>query len=207
MNSFLSFQVHGNADGHDSLVTYLDALLAFLTGLLSKPPGEIFAGFFPGLAVMENLHPLLVHFPIAFFSSFFILDVLSGWLKKPHWRDLATGLLHLGTISAFFTVSAGFIAANSVAHGDNVHEIMERHELFGLIILCLGCLLSVWRWKFSASLNSELAIVHKIFAALLVLFVLLAADLGGFMVYQHGVAVQAVPAAVSQSYQEHSHHH
>jgi len=44
-------------------------------------------------------------------------------------------------------VTAGFIAAGSVAHGDDVHAIMERHEHFGVSVLSLAILLSAWRLK------------------------------------------------------------
>jgi uncharacterized membrane protein len=207
MNNFLSFQVHGNADANDGVATNLESLLAFLTSLLSKSPEEIFSSFFPGIAALENSHPLLVHFPIAFLSSFFLLDFIACLAKKTHWRNFASGLLYLGSIMALFTVIAGFMAAKTVSHGDNVHAIMERHELFGVIVLTLATLLSLWRWKFNRSLSGEFNILHLMFSGLLFLILMLGTDLGGLMVYQYGVAVKAVPKTVSNTYDQHLHGH
>jgi len=161
----------------------------------------------PGIAVMDNVHPLLVHFPIAFLSSFVLLDLIASLAKKPQWREFAAGLLYLGTVMALLTVIAGFIAANSVAHGNNVHDIMERHEGFGVTILCLATLLSGWRLKSGSQMSGELNILYLILSAILGLCLALGADLGGLMVYKYGVAVKAVPEPVSEPHSHHEHHH
>jgi uncharacterized membrane protein len=88
-----------------------------------------------------------------------------------------------------FTVAAGFLAADTVAHGHNVHDIMERHEHFGVSVLGIASLLSVWRMKTSGGGN----ILFVILSALLCVLMALGADLGGLMVYRYGVAVQAAP--------------
>lgn len=204
MDNFLAFQVHGNSD-HQGMAGFLDTFLSFLEGLAGKSAGDIFVAFLPGIASLDNLHPLLVHFPVAFLSGFFLLDLIASLAKKPQWREFAGGLLYLGTVMALFTVIAGFIAANSVAHGENVHSIMETHEVFGLAILSLATLLSLWRLKTGSQIQGEMNILYLILSAVLGLCLLLGADLGGLMVYQHGVAVKAVPESVTGSYTEHQH--
>lgn len=205
MNNFLAFQVHGNADNQgasDLLATFL----AFLDSLLGKSAGEIFSSLIPGMAILDNIHPMLVHFPIAFLTSFVVLDFLASCLKKPHWRDFAGGLLYLGTVSAGFTVIAGFVAANSVVHGENVHAIMEKHEGFGIAVLSLAIILSGWRWKFGNQLRGEINILYLILSALLGLSLFFGADFGGLMVYKYGVAVKAVPAPAAVFHSHHTHH-
>jgi len=150
----------------------------------------------PGIVSMDNIHPLLVHFPIAFLSAFFVLDVLGMLVHKPHWRGVASWLLYMGTVAAMFTVAAGVLAANTVAHGHNVHDIMERHEHLGLSVLALATVLSVWRMK---TLNGNLLFV--MLSALLCVLLALGADLGGLMVYKYGVAVEAAPVPAD----DHSH--
>ena len=206
MDNFLAFQVHGNAD-NQGLSGLLDAVLTFLDGLLSKSAGEIFVAFMPGITSFDNLHPLLVHFPIAFLSCFVLIDFVASLAKKPQWREFAGGLLYLGTAMALFTVIAGFIAANSVAHDDNVHAIMERHEVFGVTILSLAVVLSAWRLKCGDQLQGEMNILYLILSALLGLGLVLGADLGGLMVYQYGVSVKAIPESVVGSYKQHTHSH
>ena len=204
MNQFISFQIHGGADHGDGMLDMLIAVLAFFEGLTAPSSNGFFSALLPGLSGMANYHPLFVHFPIAFLIAFFILDVLGSVLDKANWRNIAAGLLYLGTISAIFTVIAGFIAADTVAHGGNVHAIMERHEHLGISVLLLAALLSVWRFKFGEHLKAGLNVFFLSIAAVLCVLLSLGADLGGQMVYQYGVAVQAV---VQPDNNGHQHNH
>jgi uncharacterized membrane protein len=205
MNHFLAFQLHGNADD-SGILGILETFLIFLNELLGKSAGDIFSAVVPGITAMDNIHPLLVHFPIAFLTSFVVLDFVASLAKKPQWREFAAGLLYFGTVMALFTVMAGFVAAGSVAHGENVHAIMERHEAFGVTVLCLATLLSGWRLKQGSQMKHEMNILYLLLSAILGLCLVLGADLGGFMVYHYGVAVKAVPVSVTGSYSPHEHH-
>lgn len=207
MYDFLSFQIHGGADHGDGggLTDLLISLLAFIEGLTAQSPSGMFATLMPGVSAMMNIHPMLVHFPIALLLSFFCVDVIATWTKKTAWRDIASCLLYLGTVAAGFTVLAGFIAADSVPHGGNVHDIMERHEHFGIWVLSLATFLSLWRMK---AKNSLIGLSNGFFlgiAALMCLLMSLGADLGGVMVYKYGVSVAAVPVTESTMEHEHSH--
>ena len=158
---------------------------------------------------MDNIHPLLVHFPIALLSAFFILDVVATLAKKPQWRAVASWFLYIGSIAAVFTVIAGFMAAGSVVHGENVHEIMESHEHFGLSVLSLAIALSAWRIKSGGLIRGVANTLFLLLAAMLCVLMVLGADLGGLMVYQYGVAVKAVPVTEGGHDHEHAdeHHH
>jgi uncharacterized membrane protein len=191
MTNYLSFQVHGGAD-HDGVAESLAGLLTFFEGLTTHTSGNLFSALMPGIAGMDNIHPLLVHFPIAFLLAFFALDFTGTLAKKVQWRTVASWLLYFGTIVALFTVIAGFIAAGSVEHGDNVHAIMERHEHFGVSVLIIASLLSAWRMKTGAAQGGANTLFLML-SALLCLLISLGADLGGLMVYHYGVAVKAVP--------------
>jgi uncharacterized membrane protein len=201
MTNFLTFQIHGSGMG-GGVAANVANLLEFLESLSGKTPPEIFSSIFPGISAMENIHPLMVHFPIAFFTAFFIVDSVATVAKKTQWRDVAAWLLYFGTVTAIFTVIAGLFAANSVEHGDDVHEIMERHEHIGIAVLALSLFLSAWRLKrwglHSAGANSAFLCL----AGFLCLLMSLGADLGGLMVYRYGVAVK--PAAISQVESDHA---
>ncbi len=210
MNNFLSFQIHGGADQGGGIADGIASLLAFFEGLTAHDSPGIFQTLMPGIANMDNIHPLLVHFPIAFLSAFFALDVVGTLAKKPHWRNVASWLLYLGTVAAVFTVTAGFIAAGSVAHGDDVHIIMERHEHFGVSVLTLAFLLSAWRLKSGGVIQGGANSFFLILAALLCVLMMLGADLGGLMVYKYGVAVKAAQVqdvGVHEHEHEHVHEH
>lgn len=208
--NFLSFQVHGSAGGHkasDGMAGGVGEFLTFLESLVGLAPSEMFAAVMPGVSSMANVHPLVVHFPIAFLVAFFIVDLIGTLIKKDSWRQLASGLLYLGAIGAAMAVVAGLMAAGSVEHGDNVHLIMLRHKTFGLSILCLSVVLSIWRLLSRGSIKGGVNIVFLVLAALLNILVILGADLGGLMVYKHGVAVEAVEVNMMDYFQEHTHSH
>lgn len=194
MTNFLSFQVHGGGIG-GGVAANLASLLEFLEGLSGKTPPEMFSAILPGITGMDNIHPLFVHYPIAFFTVFFLLDVIGSLAKKAQWRYVASWLLYLGTVAAIFTVIAGLFAADSVEHGADVHDIMERHEHIGIAVLSLSLFLSAWRLKQWGLHSLGANMVFLCLAGFLCLLLSLGADLGGVMVYQYGVSVK--PASVS----------
>ncbi|MGZ8927394.1 MAG: DUF2231 domain-containing protein [Methylobacter sp.] len=210
MYNYLSFQIHGGADHGGGIAESVASLLAFFEELSSHDPEGIFSVLLPGISSMDNIHPMLVHFPLAFLSTFFVLDLVATLAKKQHWRNVASWLLYLGAVSAAFTVMAGFIAANTVPHGDEVHEIMERHEHFGVSVLSLAALLSVWRWKTGGVIQGGANSFFLILAGLLCIVMLLGADLGGLMVYKYGVGVDAAQmqdAGAHEHQHDHEHEH
>lgn len=203
MNNNLSFRIHGGADHDGGIAESVANLLAFIDGLTTKSPQDIFTAIMPGFANMDNIHPLLVHFPIALLSTFFAIDLLGSLAKKNHWRSIASCLLYLGTIAAVLTVIAGFNAADTVAHGQAVHSIMENHEHFGVAVLSLAIVLSIWRLFSHGLIFGGANVFFLLLSAILVAIMTLGADLGGLMVYHHGVAVDAVTMPVEIHEHEH----
>lgn len=206
VNNFLSFQIHGNS-GHEGIAGSIDVFLIFLETLSGKSGDDIFSLIMPGITAMNNIHPLLVHFPIALLISFFIVDFMGSVFKKIHWRNLASGLLYLGTITTLFAVIAGFIAADSIAHGENVHAIMDKHKMLGLSVLSLAFVLSSWRLLAGGKIKGEINFLYLFLSAILSILITLGADMGGLMVYKFGVSVKAVETSADENaFQEHSHH-
>ncbi|MGJ0517148.1 MAG: DUF2231 domain-containing protein [Methylomicrobium sp.] len=199
----LTFMVHGGADHDGGVAAAVAGLLSFLEKLAGMEPPEIFAEIFPGIASMQNIHPLLVHFPLAFLSTFFVLDLAGSLFRKPNWRVVASWLLYLGAVSSIFTATAGLIAAESVPHGGGVHEIMENHERYGITVVIMSLLLSAWRVLKGGAIEGPANSLFLILAAVMCGVMTLGADLGGLMVYRYGVSVSAVP--VTEDALMHSH--
>lgn len=204
INNFWTFQVHGGGHGESKLLHMLNELLLFLDALAGKSGGEIGELIFPGIAQINNFHPLVVHFPIALLVIFFIADTAAITFKQPNWRNFASGALYAGTAFAGLTVYLGYQAAEAVAHDDVVHSIMERHETLGVTVLCMAVILSAIRWFFGSSPNLGLRIGSLLFAGLLNVLLFLGADLGGLMVYHYGVAVNAVLPSLSNFQHQHA---
>jgi uncharacterized membrane protein len=57
-----------------------------------------------------ELHPTLVHFPIAFFLGAIALDLYAWYRADPERARVATGLLWAGVATAALTALAGVLA-------------------------------------------------------------------------------------------------
>jgi len=150
---------------------------------------NLIAEWMPGLNAMANVHPVLVHLPIALLFGYVVAALLALVTGRESLRHAAAWMLYFGTLGAAATVVTGLLAAGSVEHDETVHELMEAHERFGLAVLGLAallCLWNVWVGQRPARWGRVLELVGGL--GLLVL-VSLGADLGGMMVYGHGVAV------------------
>lgn len=197
---FIRPAVHGAGDGNGGgfLVLIESALDAVSRSLESGASGNPLAGV---EALGTNWHPLVVHFPIAFLTGFFLLELIGVVLRQPGIRTAASWMLYLGALSAIAAAVAGLIAADTVPHGSAVHGIMEWHERVGLTIAGLSSALAVWRLLSRERLSAMAEALHLFLGAIVVAAIALAADLGGLMVYQHGVGVKSLQLA-----DDHHHH-
>lgn len=161
---------------------------------------ELWQMSFPGMAIMPNWHPLFVHFPIVLLTGFFLLDLSGVIARKAEWRRVAGGLLYAGALFAIVTVALGVQAEHSVAHGGEVHPILMSHEKHGFAVLTMALLLSLWRLARGERWSALGTTLHLLLAGTMVAIMIHGADLGGLMVYGHGVGVRGVQ-------QEHSHDH
>lgn len=79
-----------------------------------------------------NIHPIAVHFPIALLTVYAILELLSGmsWLRNQPWKTgVKSFLLVVGTVFAFFTLSTGEGAEQTVTDR-SLHSLVETHAFF-----------------------------------------------------------------------------
>jgi len=193
--------VHGAAgdSGGTGWVGLLDILLGKVASLLES--GASFE-LFPGIkALATNVHPLIVHFPIAFLPAFFLLELAGVTLRKESLRQTASWMLYFGAAGALGAVAAGLLAEDTVPHGEAVHEIMEWHGRLGIIVAVLSLTLAAWRFASKALFSPMAQALHLYLSAIVLICLLFGADLGGLMVYQHGVGVKSL-----QDPDDHHHH-
>jgi len=205
LNTNLQFAVHGGADSGGGVAGMVAGFLGFVEGLLQLSPGEMFANLMPGLSALENLHPLFVHFPIALISLFCVLDLAGSLMRKAEWRRAADWFLYTGVLFSAMTVAAGLIAAGSVPHGGDVHEIMENHEHMGIFVLLMATALAVWRWFAKGHISGPANTLYHICSVILAGLLIFTADLGGLMVYRYGVAVEPVMESNKEAAARHEH--
>lgn len=97
-----------------------------------------------------NVHPLFVHFPIAFLCLYSVLELLRfhGLQRQSWWFPLKAVLLIVGSISAFVALQTGELAEEAFESTD-LMNVVELHSLFATtstwIYVALTALYAV-RW-------------------------------------------------------------
>ena len=147
--------------------------------------------FLPGVRHLQNIHPLVVHFPIAFLTGAALLYALA-WVFRREWlAETAFALLVLGTISAGAAVATGLYAEDGVMISLSVRQhLLEHHEQLMIATLAVSFVLTVW-----AALGKGVPAKGRPFFALLFLILLglmtFGADYGARMVYDYNAGGNA----------------
>lgn len=150
-----------------------------------------------------ELHPALVHFPIALLLSGVVLD-LYGWrTKREDLSRVAYGLLVAGVIMGLVTALSGVLAYYTVpAHTEAAHERMTWHIWIQSIAMGVFGLMCLLRWKRRKSLVAPRALFLGVSAAVLLI---VGSYLGAWIVYRGGAGVD--PAILSHELRDGHHHH
>ncbi len=91
---------------------------------------------------MYNIHPIFVHFPIAFLLLYSLLVVLplSKWIPSVSWRPIERLILVVGVLGAMIASQTGEVAEHLVRPD---RSLVEMHALFaGLSTWLYGILLA-----------------------------------------------------------------
>jgi uncharacterized membrane protein len=147
------------------------------------------------------LHPAIVHLPIVltFLGTLFaLLSVITRRL----WLPLYTAIiLVLAALGAQFAVATGDAQDPLFEKlSTEQKQLVEEHSNWGengrtaLIVAAVLSLIALVLHRFGAS-RRFVAVLTLIAALVACFFVLRAAQLGGHLVYQHGIGVQNGPAA------------
>ena len=103
------------------------------------------ATLFPGISHLQNIHPLVVHFPIAFLIGSVVFYLLSLATRKDTLANTAFVLLITGTLTAAAAVGTGLYAESGVMVSHTVREqLLSVHEKCMIATLTLSAALSLW---------------------------------------------------------------
>ncbi len=145
----------------------------------------------PGAQHLQNIHSLVIHFPIAFLMGAALLYVAAWLLKSDRFAHSAFVGLVLVALSLMVAVATGLYAEQGVMVSLSVREhLLQPHKTAMLATLAICMLLTIW------------AIMARPFpkkGRLLFLFLLLVvigvmtvgADFGGRMVYDYNAGGNA----------------
>src|SRR5512139_4222487 len=105
----------------------------------------MFETLLPGVQHLQNIHPLVVHFPIAFLMGAALFYGIAWVLRNSTLATTAFFILMIGVISAAPAVGTGLYAEDGVMVSVSVREhLLEHHEYFMLATLGLSLALAIW---------------------------------------------------------------
>jgi len=145
----------------------------------------------PGAQHLQNIHPLIVHFPIAFLLGAALLYLLAWLAKRESWAWTGLWLLALGTVGAAAAVASGLHGAEGVMVAPSVREhLLVNHERIMLAVLGLSALLLVWAWL-ARPMPLWGAVVFLFLLLVLVVGLTVGADFGGRLVFDYNAGGNA----------------
>ena len=148
---------------------------------------------------MPNIHPMMIHFPIALIITTLVVDVLGVALRKKSFTVAGTITTAGALIGAIVAVLTGLFAEDSSWIPGAAHEILETHELFGFIALGVIAMMAVMRLALHDRLTGGLRWLMILMGTIATGVIIFGAYLGGEMVYNHGAGVKAAENCVKDS--------
>ncbi|MEM6265175.1 MAG: DUF2231 domain-containing protein [Bacteroidota bacterium] len=149
-----------------------------------------------------ELHPAIVHFPIA------LLITAGGFytwafFKHDNSIGMAAFILHIiGLAGMGLAVLSGEQAEGELIHTKAIHELVEQHELYSFILLWLFGMLLAWYFLRSRTwVNLEKMGYLAVFWVLVVVMGY-SAYLGGQLVYTHGAGVAPMKPIHKEIFQQ-----
>jgi uncharacterized membrane protein len=150
----------------------------------------------PGLKSLQNPHPLVVHFPIAFLLGAVFLYGLSIAVRREGAARSGFACLLLGSVSALAATGTGLYAEEGVMVARSVRAVLlEPHETWMLAATGLSVVLALWAaWRRPMPQKGRTVFVILLIALAAVL--VKGADYGGRMVYEYNAGGSACPQPI-----------
>src|SRR5262245_13571120 len=150
-----------------------------------------------------ELHPALIHFPIAFLLAGLLTDLAGRFRRSELLTRAASGLLLAGVLSGIAAAAAGVVSYFTVpAHTEASHEQMETHLVLGGAAVAPFALVASARWRRRRQPASAAVLSGEILGSALLVT---AAFLGGKVVYHGGAGVD--PRILAPAIVQGHHHH
>jgi uncharacterized membrane protein len=134
-----------------------------------------------------EIHPALVHFPIALLLAATFLDIVAARRGNAGLAKVGLGLVVAGASSALVAAASGLLAYFTVpSHTEGAHIRMLIHPALAVTAVALYAIVGVRRRRNWLAIPGKGLIVLSVVAAA---FLVAAGTLGGYLVFQDGVGV------------------
>ena len=150
----------------------------------------------PGAQHLQNIHPLVIHFPIAFLMGAALFYFAAWFTKKDDFAKAGFWVLLLGALSLAAAVGTVLYAEEGVMVALDVRqELLLPHKQYMIATSVLCFVVTLWAIV-QRPFPKKGRIVFLIFLLLMVGTMTLAADFGGRMVYDYNAGGNACPQPI-----------
>lgn len=136
-------------------------------------------------------HPFFAHFPIALL----IASAIGWWLflfyQKQTFRDWAFWNHVMGLIGLGLAVISGNLDISGTIEGERAQSLFNTHQTLGYVILWAYGMLLIWLYIRIEKMNFKEKVLFGVIFTLSLIGVLITGYIGGQMVYEEGIGVQA----------------
>ncbi len=145
----------------------------------------------PGVQHLQNIHPLVVHFPIALLIGAALFYALAWAFRSETLARTGFSVLILGVLAAGAAVGTGLYAEDGVMVSFSVRaKLLEAHEKLMLTTLGLSVVIALWAFIARPFPKKRRSLFALLFLVLLGIMTL-GADYGGRMVYDYNAGGDA----------------
>ena len=137
----------------------------------------------------DNLHPLLIHFPIALLLSS-VLFYWAGLRWKERGLDKAASYtLWLGLVGTAVTIISGLVAAQSVPLDSPAMQTLTTHKFLGIATFVIFGMQAICAWRSKGVYSSGKRVLHTVIQLIGVALIIAVGSYGGELVYTFGIGV------------------
>jgi uncharacterized membrane protein len=134
---------------------------------------------------LQEVHPSIVHFPIALLPVAIGADLLARATGSRRLAEVGRAMMPLAAASAAVSGATGLIAQEEVNAEGKAYDILATHRSLNISLVTLSAIMAAWRLRSEKPGAAYLALGLGGIAAMTY-----SAYLGGKMVYEHGLGVR-----------------
>jgi uncharacterized membrane protein len=150
---------------------------------------------------LADIHPKVVHFPIALLTTYSLLEIVGIVFKKEFISKSALLILCLGVVTAFFAVLTGNQAASDFGFWNeksnsllNEHQTYATYLLWFSAIICGSRIFVVLKKKFTGIIKY----IFILFALIIIFLVYETGMHGGDLVKKFGIGTDVFETHISE---------
>ncbi len=148
---------------------------------------------------LADLHPLIVHFPIAIYVIYVVFEITGIFYKENHFTKTAQYLLLVAVITAVLSALTGNQAEDIASkvllnNSSEIEEAIEEHESIANIFIWFTTFLFVCRTYLLLKKNllRKYRIIIAVISVIGLFLIWETAEHGGRLVYKYGIGTEVI---------------